>query len=153
VTDQLGATTIERGYANGFSQSEGSLSTTSPEGFFFVEPQAVVRHQAPIAIQVSAASLLRAYLERAGAGSLQVSIEGGVGLGTVVQQYFVPSAQVTDISPQRRKVPARGKRNAAAIALLEEWLADESGYDEATWPTLKEEIEKSRTSTRKRFRD
>ena len=44
-------------------------------------------------------------------------------------------------------------RNAAAIALLEKWLADDSGYDEDTWPALKAGIEESRTSTRKRFRD
>ncbi len=29
------------------------------------------------------------------------------------------------------------KRNAAAIALIDKWLADESGYDEATWPVIK----------------
>lgn len=36
---------------------------------------------------------------------------------------------------------------------LEEWLADESGYDEEVWPGLRKAIESNRLSTRKRFRD
>jgi len=43
------------------------------------------------------------------------------------------------------------KRHAAVIVLLDEWLADESGYDENTWPGLKEQIEESRTSTRRLY--
>jgi len=42
-------------------------------------------------------------------------------------------------------------RNAAAIALLEEWEADDLGDDEDAWIRLKKRIEESRTSTRKRF--
>ena len=45
------------------------------------------------------------------------------------------------------------QRNVAAIALIEGWLADESGYDEAVWPRLKARIEESRLSHRKRFAD
>ncbi len=34
---------------------------------------------------------------------------------------------------------------AAAMAkLLEEWLADESGYDEKTWPKLKKALDEER---------
>lgn len=43
------------------------------------------------------------------------------------------------------------KKNAKAIALLESWLADESGYDEKTWPRLKRSIERNRLSYRRRF--
>jgi hypothetical protein len=32
----------------------------------------------------------------------------------------------------------QSQRNAAARQLLREWLADESGYDEETWPVLKQ---------------
>ncbi len=35
-------------------------------------------------------------------------------------------------------------RNRAAIRLLDEWLADESGYDEATWPQLKAALQANR---------
>ena len=36
------------------------------------------------------------------------------------------------------------KRNAAAQHLLQEWLADASGYDEETWPLLQERLEAER---------
>jgi len=41
------------------------------------------------------------------------------------------------------------------IALLEEWLADESGYDEETWPELKAALNREREliGARKLFRD
>ncbi len=44
-------------------------------------------------------------------------------------------------------------KNEAAIRLLEEWLADESGYDEETWPILKKALEEDRPSYRPRFND
>ena len=52
----------------------------------------------------------------------------------------------TEVAAQRRK-------NAAARRLLQEWLADESGYDEAVWPKIKQLIEENRLSARKRFCD
>lgn len=45
------------------------------------------------------------------------------------------------------------EKAAQVIALLDEWVADDSGYDEATWLRLKAAIDESRPSTRKRFRD
>ncbi len=42
-------------------------------------------------------------------------------------------------------------KNEAAVRLLKEWLRDESGYDEETWPKLKEAIEANRLSYRSRF--
>jgi hypothetical protein len=50
-------------------------------------------------------------------------------------------------------VASQKARNKAAIALLDKWLADESGYDERVWPRLKDAIEQNRPSYRKRFRD
>jgi hypothetical protein len=45
------------------------------------------------------------------------------------------------------------KRNAAARQLLQEWLADASGYDEETWPLLQERLEAERAApARKLFR-
>ena len=44
-------------------------------------------------------------------------------------------------------------KNEAAIRLLEQWMADESGYDEKTWPIVKRAIEETRLSYRKRFSD
>lgn len=46
-------------------------------------------------------------------------------------------------------------RNDAVIRLLDEWMADESGYDEETWPLLKEALNRERehVGARKLFRD
>ncbi len=44
-------------------------------------------------------------------------------------------------------------RNQAAIRLLREWLADNSGYDEETWPIVEKAIEEHRPSYRRRFHD
>lgn len=46
------------------------------------------------------------------------------------------------------------KTKARKLArLLDTWLADDSGYDERTWPRLKKAIEENRLSSRKRFDD
>lgn len=47
------------------------------------------------------------------------------------------------------------RRNDAVMRLLDEWMADESGYDEETWPLLKEALnqERERVGARKLFRD
>jgi hypothetical protein len=39
----------------------------------------------------------------------------------------------------------------SAIALLDEWLDDETGYDEETWPGLKAAIDRDRPSSRRLF--
>lgn len=39
----------------------------------------------------------------------------------------------------------------SAIALLDEWLDDQSGYDEEAWPELKSDLDKHRLSARKLF--
>lgn len=47
----------------------------------------------------------------------------------------------------------RSERYAKLIALIEEWSADESGYEERVWPLLKDLIEENRLSYRKRFEE
>ena len=75
-----------------------------------------------------------------------------------------PSRQPTDACPQiaaiNEQIPAnteeeaaQRQRNEAARRLLQEWLADESGYDEEVWPQVKQLIEENRLSPRKRFSD
>ncbi len=51
----------------------------------------------------------------------------------------------------RREVRADPAKSEAMIRLLHEWAADESGYDEATWPIVKQAIEDNALSNRKRF--
>jgi hypothetical protein len=37
------------------------------------------------------------------------------------------------------------------VALLDKWMADDSGYDERVWPIVKRAIEENRSSYRSRF--
>ncbi len=39
------------------------------------------------------------------------------------------------------------------IRLLDKWMADESGYDEETWPELKAALQRNRLSSRPLFND
>lgn len=43
------------------------------------------------------------------------------------------------------------ERNQAAIKLIEGWLNDDSGYDEETFPKLKEALEENRKAVSARF--
>jgi hypothetical protein len=54
-------------------------------------------------------------------------------------------------------VAAQGRELLTALAqvdpvigLVHEWMADESGYDEQVWPTVKKSIEEYRLSDRRR---
>jgi hypothetical protein len=58
-----------------------------------------------------------------------------------------------EASEQVKREVASTKRSEEAIQLLEEWLADESGYDEEAWPELKAALERDRLSDRKLFVD
>jgi hypothetical protein len=40
--------------------------------------------------------------------------------------------------------PMTPEQKERAIALLNEWMEDESGYDEAAWPELKEALNRER---------
>lgn len=46
----------------------------------------------------------------------------------------------------------RRRHHNALARLLDEWMADESGYDEETWPELMEALDRDRSSSRKLFR-
>ncbi|GMV12833.1 MAG: hypothetical protein HS104_09085 [Polyangiaceae bacterium] len=48
---------------------------------------------------------------------------------------------MVDVTDKGREIR---ERNRLAEALIREWLADESGYDEATWPELVEALDESR---------
>ena len=51
----------------------------------------------------------------------------------------VPRAARTSRKPRR---VTRAQRYRKAAALLREWMADDSGYDERIWPLLEEELKK-----------
>lgn len=44
-----------------------------------------------------------------------------------------------------------GRPNLGAIRLLDEWMADESGYAEETWPELEKALDRDRLGYRKLF--
>ncbi len=41
---------------------------------------------------------------------------------------------------QDKSRTAQKKKNQAAIRLIEQWLADESGYEEENWPQIEKAI-------------
>jgi thioredoxin-like negative regulator of GroEL len=72
----------------------------------------------------------------------------------------VHAVQDASAVPQRKQeaptaadVAAQRHKNEAARRLLQEWLADDSGYDEEVWSKVKQLIEENRLSPRKRFCD
>jgi hypothetical protein len=40
-----------------------------------------------------------------------------------------------------------------AVCLIDEWLADASGYDEEVWPELKAGLQRERAGARSLFRE
>ena len=48
---------------------------------------------------------------------------------------------------------ATGKDVESRMQLLDEWMNDESGYDEKNWPEIRSAIEKNRFSLRRRFHE
>ncbi|HEY7347239.1 MAG TPA: hypothetical protein VH599_02885 [Ktedonobacterales bacterium] len=49
--------------------------------------------------------------------------------------------------------PIPAERTERLFRHLDEWLADESGYDEETWPKVKAALEEDRLSSRSLFTD
>ncbi len=47
------------------------------------------------------------------------------------------------------KITSERKRAIQAIALIDEWLADDSGYDQQNWPKLKQALDVGRRSSRR----
>jgi hypothetical protein len=54
---------------------------------------------------------------------------------TPIKSIDVQKSLLKPMTPEQRE---------RAIALLNEWMEDESGYDEAAWPELKEALNRER---------
>ena len=54
---------------------------------------------------------------------------------------------------EKQRLAEIKERNQVALRLLREALEDESGYQEAVWPRLKQAMEEDRLSDRRRFSD
>jgi excisionase family DNA binding protein len=62
---------------------------------------------------------------------------------------FVTDARTyPSVSDAAEGAPTQAER---AIRLLDEWMADDSGYDEETWPELKAALDRDRLSSRRLF--
>ena len=59
----------------------------------------------------------------------------------MTSQQIEPQIQPKISSPL---APLNPEQVRNVIDLLDEWMADESGYDEETWPELKAAIDKER---------
>ncbi len=64
-----------------------------------------------------------------------------------------PPSELSSAAQSSDAVAGQRQRNEAALHLLEEWLADDSGYDEQVWDMVKDTIETHRLSYRRRFDD
>ena len=65
---------------------------------------------------------------------------------------------VAGISYSSAKAPGdkgddRRTKEQLAIELLQQWMLDNSGYDEENWPVVKRTLEENRLSQRRRFND
>lgn len=63
-----------------------------------------------------------------------------------------PSLVIRD-EDENDLLTSQQSKNMLLIKLIEEWIADESGYDEEVWPIVKKGIEENRLSYRRRFND
>jgi len=134
VIAEVAPTTIDRGYAPSLTLS-ADVSTTTVVAIYYSGcglPRS--RPRPTPKVDRSSASLRPEYQEPIETGSSDAIASRGV-MGA------------------ESSFPGPRSKNAAAIALINRWLADDSGHDERTWPLLKKAIERSRTSKRKRFRD
>jgi hypothetical protein len=57
------------------------------------------------------------------------------------------AGKIAVLDYSRRLRMGENRPNVAAIRLLDEWMADDSGYDEETWPELKEALDRNRRET------
>ena len=61
-----------------------------------------------------------------------------------------PSASLPEGAEVRVEL-VQPESGAKAIELIDGWLADDSGYDEQSWPELKTGLERNRLSARSLF--
>lgn len=72
---------------------------------------------------------------------------------SVSQDWFVTpyAVDVENVAGVVHPPGSQQEKNNAVIELLQGWMADESGYDEETWPVVKKALEENRLSYRGKF--
>lgn len=153
MNTEVATTTIKAELADEIALIEQSPSTSAQFVVVFAGSHGVGRSDKGQPLPRSTASVLKPFVSCTRIRSSFAAVKS--------EEFILPGSgklgwqdeDELDLPEVPRWLEARRKRNAAAIALLDKWLSDDSGYDEATWPDLKEAIELSRTSTRRRFSD
>ncbi len=74
---------------------------------------------------------------------------GGDALLSVKQENVLRKEEIVAHNDNK----TQRQRNIATQELLSTWLADESGYEEETWSSLKSALENNRPNSRQLFRD
>lgn len=94
------------------------------------------------------------------AQSVAVSASGNAWTDAVMHALFSESECITFIKlsgtaalrfSSRKSETEWSNKTKKAIALLDEWMDDDSGYDEKTWPELKQSLDRYRLSNRRLF--
>lgn len=101
----------------------------------------------------------RAEIARASAFPVVTCSPIGVASSWILASALAADSKPVSVSPTFSEVGLSfytesqfdHSRRRAAIALLDEWLCDESGYDEETWPRLKRALDEDRLSARRLF--
>ncbi len=71
----------------------------------------------------------------------------------MTMQRKVRKPKAEPVIQARIDVAALPINREAAATLIQRWLADNSGYDENTWPALQADIEANRLAERTRFHE
>lgn len=72
------------------------------------------------------------------------AVEGPIATELSFKESIAPPQYVSEA-----RLPI--KRATSAISLIDQWLQDDSGYDEAAWPNLQRALEEDRLSDRRLF--
>ena len=78
-----------------------------------------------------------------------MTYRGYVRNGTVLLEEPVDLPEGTEVLVE----PVAADAGEKARTLIEEWLGDESGYDEESWPELRVGLDRNRLSSRRLFDD
>lgn len=68
-----------------------------------------------------------------------------------VQQSILDELTGADHAGAENAAHDAAAQNEPAIRLLRTWLADDSGYDEGAWPTIRRTLDDNRLSGRRLF--
>ncbi len=67
---------------------------------------------------------------------------------------MITEQAIATAKPMAVKSPTAPRGSAEAVLkLVEQWLAEDDGYDQEVWPIIRQDIEENRLSDRSRFHE